>query len=231
MLSRTSMTAAIPLRAFLQAMVVALFAAVLVTGGASHGARAETPDAFIDQFASEAITVLSDAATTDTIRARSFRRFLTAKFDIDLVSRFVLGRHWHGASEAQRAEYRALFEDYIVETYARRLGAYNGETLTVRGVRAVGRKDQAVDTLLHRPSGAPVQIAWRLRAQKDGGWRIIDLVVEGISLAVTQRSDFAAVIQQSGNNVAGLIATLRDRIAAAKQESLKARMVTTANAS
>ncbi len=231
-MTSTMTVSAAPARNLVAVLTAALLAAamMLIAGNARAG-QAEAPDAFIDRFAAEAIAVLSDPKTDDTVRAAEFRRFLTSKFDLDLVSRFVMGKHWRRATAAQRAEYRTLFEDFIVATYARRLGAYSGETLVTRGVRKAGRKDKAVETVLNRPQGAPVSIAWRLRAQKDGGWRIIDIAVEGVSLAVTQRSEFAAVIRQHGDSIPALIESLRAKVTDAEDGHRKAGVVASASAS
>lgn len=66
-----------------------------------------------------------------------------------------------------------------------------------------------------RPQGEPIQVEWRLRREA-GGWKIIDVVVEGISMAVTHRSEFSSVIGRHGGRIGGLLDVLRDKTALAE---------------
>ena len=95
-----------------------------------------------------------------------------------------------------------------MQTYAARLGGYSGETLTVIGARAANDKDFIVSTHLVRPSGPAIAADWRVRVI-DGQYRIIDIMVEGISMAITQRSEFASVVKRDG--IDGLLTILRAR--------------------
>ncbi|MEX2643005.1 MAG: ABC transporter substrate-binding protein, partial [Acetobacterales bacterium] len=148
------MTAAISSTApAIRAALVAVLATALAAFAlaAPAGANSGTAGDFMQRFADEAVAVLQDDRLGTEQRGAAFHRLLTDKFDLDLVSRYVLGRHWNRATPAEQAEYRALFETFIVATYARRLDAYSGETLQVGHARDVGRGDVAVETVLHRP--------------------------------------------------------------------------------
>ena len=184
---------------------------------ATSEARAESglvkeddPALFLRDFSSEAIGVLADGKLSDKERETAFRRLFTAGFDVDLISRFALGRYWRTATSEQRREYRQLFEDFIIESYSRRLNGYSGETLSVGSVRALGRKGVMVSSQIRRLEGPAINVDWRLHTI-DGTWRIIDIEVEGVSLAVTQRSEFATVISNQGGRVEGLLEKLREK--------------------
>ncbi|MBV5334014.1 ABC transporter substrate-binding protein, partial [bacterium] len=124
-----------------------------------------------------------------------------------------LGRYWNVADETQRREYMTLFEKMIVDAYAGRFAEYSGETFKVAGVRPDGDVDSHVTTQIVRPSGPPVNVEWRVR--KTGAtYKIIDVVVEGVSMGVTQRSEFASVIQTNGGQVDGLLKALRAKVTA-----------------
>jgi phospholipid transport system substrate-binding protein len=197
---------------------------VLALAMMSGVARAETPAtasaaaAFVGGLSAEGTALLSDPGLGPEERTLAFRRLFTSSFEVDTISRFVLGRHWRRASAAEKAEYRGLFEDYIVATYARRLDDYGGEAL-VLGAARLERPDLAlVSSQVVRPHGSSVAVDWRLR-HSAAGWRIVDIVVEGISLAITQRATFAAVIRDSGGRIDGLLAKLRQ---ASQQDQSKA---------
>ncbi len=182
------------------------------------GAKAATdgsPDALVRALGGDAIRVLSNKSLDEAQRESEFRRLLLKGFDVDQISRFVLGRFWRQATDQQKAEYRQLFEDYIVKAYASRLGDYSGETLTVKDIRPGDEGDVLVPSEIERPNGPPIHIDWRCRKVNDG-FKIVDVVVEGVSMAITQRQEFGAVIQNGGGSVAVLIDQLRKRTAASK---------------
>jgi phospholipid transport system substrate-binding protein len=172
-------------------------------------AAAADPAAMISDLGRRALEVLGKDAT-QAQRVARFRELLREDFDVPGIGRFVLGRYWNQASEEQRAEFVKLFEDYIAMAYATRLAEYTGETFKVTGSRP--EADGAiVSSQILRPAGAaPVKVDWRLTG-RDGNYKISDVSVDGISMAVTQRSEFASVIQHNGGQVQGLIAMLRQK--------------------
>jgi phospholipid transport system substrate-binding protein len=172
-------------------------------------AAAADPAAMISNLGSRALEVLGKGATQSQ-RLERFRELLRQDFDVPGIARFVLGRYWNIASEEQRTEYVKLFEDYIVMAYATRLAEYTGETFKVTGSRP-DADGAIVSSQIVRPSGAaPVKVDWRLTG-RDGKYKISDVSVDGISMAVTQRSEFASVIQHNGGQVQGLITMLRQK--------------------
>ena len=156
------------------------------------------------------MAILADEGLVGVQRERAFRRLLTAGFDIKTVGRFVLGRYWRKATEAERAEYGRLFEDLIVATYARQLLSYAGADLKVGRVRQQDGKSALVASRLLRAEGEPIRLDWRLLRRGDT-WRIVDVVVEGMSMALSQRSEFKAVIRGNGGRVEALLEKLREK--------------------
>ena len=186
---------------------------LLLLIGIAPGAKAEpTRDAtvFVQSFSDQAVALLADRGLSATDREAAFGRLFTTKFDVALISRFVLGKHWRTATRAQRAEFRRLFEQVIVTSYVRRLEAYAGETLAVGDARRAGNRLVAVSSQILRPKGAPIGVDWRLRRTGEA-WQIIDVVVEGVSLALTQRAEFEGLIKQKGGGIEALLETLRSR--------------------
>ena len=113
-------------------------------------------------------------------------------------------------SEQEQQEFLKLFEDYVVFVYGTRLSNFNGETFKVRGSRT-DESGTIVSTDILSPSGeAPIKVDWRLVTDK-GVFKINDVIIEGISMLVTQRSEFASVIQRHGGQVGGLLTMMRER--------------------
>lgn len=178
---------------------------------ASASTHSPEAGAFINGLADRAIAGLMDKNASRHDRESRFRVLLTDGFDVPLIARFVMGRYWRVASEAERAEYLQLFEDFIVATYSQRFGEYAGENLKVVNTRAQPDGDTWVLSDLMRPSGPPVKVEWRLR-REGSSFKIIDVVVEGVSMSITQRDDFSATIQRAGGKVDALLAQLRDKV-------------------
>lgn len=180
--------------------------AVLLWAGAAVGAM--SPSQFIQEISRDAIDTLRQPGTSLEHREQAFRQILYDRFDLPFIGRFVLGQYWRDATVEQRQDFDRLFALYVLKTYSQRLGGYAGETMTVVSVRQAGTVDVVVRTRIDRPGGSPISADWRVRTS-DGKNKIVDVMVEGISMALTQRQEFAAVIQRHGLD--GLIEILRAR--------------------
>jgi len=205
-------------RRFLRVAAVLL----LVVTGAPLGAQAAVDQdgarAFIDTLGDRTVEILQDDALSSRERIEAFRQLFREGFAVPTIARFVLGRYWRSANEEQQQEYLSLFEDLVVETYARRFNEYSGETFEITGTRPQGEQDVQVQTRILRSDGPPVNVSWRVR-EREGGFQIVDVEVEGVSMALTQRNEFAAIIQRNGGNVEPLLQALRREIETARSRN------------
>ena len=195
---------------------------LLCLGVAAAPVRAATtpPDEaskFVEDLGNRAVALFSNYSPSEAAKSEEeFRKIFREGFDFQLIGRFVLGRFWHSATPEQQAEYRKLFEDWVLNTYTRRIGAYRGETFKITGVHTIQDDDALVDTEIVRPDAPPIKAGWRVRSV-DGQMKIIDVMVEGVSMALTQRQEFASVIQNKGLD--GLLDELKERLAKLKEAS------------
>jgi phospholipid transport system substrate-binding protein len=172
-------------------------------------AAGEDPADFIRALGNQGLEVIRSSATLDQ-KATYFHQMLRQDFNLGDISRFVLGPYWRVASKAQRRQFHALFEDYLVRFYGQRFAQYGGESLRVNG----SRTDPAgtiVTSQIIRPQGPPIKVDWQL-VVSDGRYRISDISIDGVSMALVQRSEFAAIIQRNDGRVASLLATMREAI-------------------
>ena len=160
---------------------------------------------FMDRLAKQAIEVLRRSEDDAEQREAAFRVLLSEGFDVPFIGRFVLGRHWRNATPEQRDRYLALFSEFLIKTYTRRLSEYSGEVFRITGAHPAGKKDVIVRTRIERPSGDPIKAGWRIRGV-GSRLKIIDVSIEGVSMAVTQRAEFASVVQHKG--IDGLLQAL-----------------------
>ena len=171
---------------------------------------------FVQGLGNKAIATLADPKVSKDQAKVVFRDLLNQNFDINTISRFVLGRYWNVATEAEKKEYSTLFEQMIVEVYAERFSQYGGEQFKVIGAQASGENDAIVTSQVLSPSGQPsVNVSWRVRS-KDGSFKVIDVIVENVSMSVTQRSEFASLIESNGSKFEALLVALRQRIQTAQ---------------
>lgn len=140
---------------------------------------------------------------------------LERQTDLDLLARMTMGRHWRRASARQKHAFVEFFSRYLLQSFATRLKQYASADLdTARdsfamiGTQNAGKNDIIVQSRVTPPSGSPLKVDWRLRSRNDR-LVIIDLVIEGVSLLITKRSEISAVIQRIG--IDGLIVELEKR--------------------
>ena len=192
--------------------IIPAFLAVLFIGAVnvplSHAENGSADD-FIKRVGTEAIDSLTDNNLSDKERQDRFREILERTFKIELIARFTLGRHWRRATKPQKKEYVVLFEDFIVQAYAARFKGYAGEGFNVGRARDINDRDKLVQSNLILTDGRKIPVHWRVRGSSE--YKIIDVLVEGVSMAITQRDEFAAIINQRGGKVEGLLRALRDK--------------------
>jgi len=169
--------------------------------------------AFMNQLWDRAVEVLNKKSDP-ALRQERFRQLFHADFDCPGIARFVLGRYWRDASEEEQRDFVKLFEEYVVFVYTARLSNFGGQDFKIRGSRSDG-DGVMVSTDVFSPGGSsPLKIDWRL-VSDNGTYKINDVIVEGVSMLVTQRSEFASIVQRNGGQVRGLLAMMREKTASA----------------
>jgi phospholipid transport system substrate-binding protein len=187
-----------------------LFCTVVNTVPSRANGFTDGAEKFVKSLASNAISSLTSKNLTAKERRINFRALLSDYFDIQGIGKWALGRYWRKASTSERSEYLVLFEDLIVGTYANRFKTYSNEKLLVKGSSSRG-KFAIVKSHLSTNNQNPIRVEWRV-TQPDGKYKIFDIVVEGVSMIRTQRSEFSSVIRRKDGKVSGLITVLRAKL-------------------
>lgn len=201
---------------------MAICGLVLATGPGAVPARADQlsdgASHFVDDLGRKAISTIANDKNNQPQMRQEFHKLLLEGFDVPYIGRFVLGRYWNVATPDQRQQYLGLFQDMVVATYAARFTQYSGETMKITGARDAGDHDAIVSSVIDRPNGAPpVHVDWRVR-DTNGTYKIIDVAVENVSMSITQRSEFASVIERNGGQVQGLLDAMRNKVAQLKNQ-------------
>jgi len=175
--------------------------------------RPKDAGAFITMLGERAVDELADQTLDETERERRFRSLFNESVDVPAIGRFVIGTHWRQASEEDKAAFLQVFEDAIVQRFLPLFAEYSGETFSIGRIRQDANNPQHlfVTTSIVQTNGEPVDVEWRVR-ERDSSYQILDIIAEGVSMAITLRQEYSSVIRQSG--VKGLTAQLRKKVEA-----------------
>jgi phospholipid transport system substrate-binding protein len=192
--------------------LVASLALLLLTGERALAA-VSTGDAekFINGLGADAIGSLTGSNLSSADREARFDGLLKANFDMPGISKFVLGRYWKIATPDQQAEFAQLLEKLLTQSYAKAFAQYSGQKFAVTGARSNDDGSTIVNSTINQPNGDIIRLDWRVEDEA-GKPTITDLLVEGVSLRTTHRSDFASAIQSNGGTVKGLLDALRQKV-------------------
>ncbi len=164
--------------------------------------------AFINQLGVQAIQVLGPNVAMQQ-RVQRFHQLFGSDFDLPTIAQFTLGRYWRIATPQQQQDYLALLQDYLAQAYAGRLAQYAGEKFNATNAQQQGDAT-VVFSEITRNDGSKIHVEWHLVNRS--GWKITDAYVAGVSMAITQRDEFASVIQQGGGQVQYLLDRIRQKV-------------------
>lgn len=139
------------------------------------------------------------------------RQVIEAAVDVEEIGRFALGRFWRTATAEQQKEYSTLFHDVLLNSITAKVGEYKGVTYSM-GTTQTRDDGEHVATVVTRPNNPPNDVSWVV-ANTPGGLKIVDVIAEGTSMRLTQRSDYAAYLARNNASVAALINAMREQIA------------------
>jgi phospholipid transport system substrate-binding protein len=175
-------------------------------------AHAQTPDAaaaFVDKVGKDLTGVVNGPGSIEQKKVK-LRQIIDQVVDVGAVARFCLGRFWRTATPEQQKQYTDLFHSVLVINITGKVGDYVGVTFAMG--RALPREGAiAVSSVVTRPGNAPSKVDW-LVSSESGSLKIIDVIAEGTSLRLTQRSDYAAYLARNNNSVQALIDAMRQQV-------------------
>jgi len=207
-----------------QILAFVVLAAVVATPAQPALAQTANPaEAFIQQSVDRGYQIINNTGLSPEQRREQFRSFLLNLTDLHRIGTFTLGQYANSASPSDLQSFDKAFEDYAVSVYQTRLGKYNGQTLKVTGSEVRAADDVIVNAVVMAIGGGasqqPIRVAFRVRKTPEGRPIITDMQVEGIWLALSERSDFTGFLQQHGGSVSQLADHLRAQADQVRAES------------
>jgi len=168
-----------------------------------------TAESFVQTQAQRALRILNDRSDAEKIRA--FRDFTDQVADVTTITHFVLGKYNRTISPDDFQRFAVAFRDYASSVYESRLNDYHGQTLRVTGSTVRKPGDVIVASVVAGGGQAqPVPVRWRV-IHGAGGWKVYDVEVNGVWLAITEQQDFVSTIDNAHGDVGVLIDQLEKR--------------------
>ena len=190
---------------------LATTAASVLTLATAGGAAAQSADAaqtLVRQVANDVLALIRSPAG-DAAKQAEFVRIMDQYADMRQIAGFALGRYSRTMPDALKDRYVEAFKRFVAASYVSRFSEYSGETVDIGRARA-GSGGYLVDTTVQRGAQPPLQVGW-LNSDRSGRPLVSDFVVEGISMATSQRSEFTSLIGSYGGDTERFVQYLESR--------------------
>jgi|SRR5271169_2998555 len=180
-----------------------------IPGGAPRSlAATDAPASFVSDFASRAFAAMRSEDTAAAWQEQ-FRQLFRQYFDVEACAHSALGPHWLNATTLQRQEFAERYEDYVVIGYSAALGLLSNARFEVMGSQP-DEQGVIVTSRISLIGTEPIRVDWQLNPT-DHGYKVIDVIVGGISKATMQHADLVSVIQRNGGHMSALLVALREK--------------------
>tara|TARA_B100001250_G_scaffold383883_1_gene378189 strand:- start:553 stop:1167 length:615 start_codon:yes stop_codon:yes gene_type:complete len=181
---------------------------ILLSIFVSNASLAKDPSSLIIEIVDEAATVLSSSKSVN-LKIETLNDIAERSVDIDGIGMYTLGKYRKSLNDEQKEKYKKLFKLYFLKSFSSRLVDYTDPKIQVVSQKKINEKYTIVNSLLEATSKRPqVKIDWRVYTKNPDKPLIRDLIVEGLSLARTQKEEFNSVIQNNGGDIGALFKTL-----------------------
>ena len=194
---------------------LAIASALLIVGFVTPVAAEQTPREVVQSTSDEVLAVLAEKDLSKQERRDKVRTIVLRSMDFETLSRLVLARNWSRFSPAQQQEFIQEFQDHLASVYGRRLDDYRNEKVSIVGDRREPNGDSTVQTKILRGGGSnDIEVDYRLR-ESNGQWKVIDFIVEEISMVANFRSQFQDIVASGGPEK--LLQLLKEKTAAGQE--------------
>tara|TARA_B100000989_G_scaffold285397_1_gene253063 strand:+ start:701 stop:1291 length:591 start_codon:yes stop_codon:yes gene_type:complete len=168
------------------------------------------PDVFVQSTVNRASQILSKDISKEE-KINQLKSIAKETVDIEGVGFYSLGAARKNLNEAQKSQYSRLFEDYFLKSFSSRLAEYTNPEIEVKGKKKLNENYTIVNSLLIGTSERPeVKIDWRIYTKNSENPLIRDLIIEGLSLARTQKEEFSSILNSNKGDINSLFKTLEE---------------------
>lgn len=187
-------------------------AAFLFSANAHAEVDAAKADTFIRQVTSDGIEEIINADVSQKVKDERFEKLFNNALDLDFIGQFVLGRYWKTATPAQRDMFIKVYRELNIKTWSARFDEFKGKSFVFVGTTPSTSANQIfVNTTVAMDQGQPAKVVWRVK-QKGNTFKIVDIIIENVSLAITARNEYTAFIKNNPGGVDALIKDLQKKV-------------------
>ena len=190
-----------------------LIAFILLLSGfcfQAHAIDSTAAENFVKKVTTEGIEEIINANISMAQKDERFAKLFDEYLDLDYIGKFVLGRYWKTATPKQREDFINVYREFNVKTWSKRFDEFKGKSFDFNGTSPSNSEGQIfVNTSVDMGEGAPAKVVWRIKDNEK--MKIVDIVIENVSLAITARNEYTAYIKKAPGGLDDLIEDLRQK--------------------
>ncbi len=188
-----------------------LTALLLAANSANAEINAQKAEDFVKNVTKQGIEEIINSDVSQAEKDQRFAKLFNEYLDLDFIGRFVLGRYWKTATPKQRTEFVNVYRELNIKTWSKRFDEFKGKTFVFNGASPSSSENQIfVNSVVPMDQGAPAKVVWRVK-ETNGQFKVVDIIIENVSLAITARNEYTAYIRKSPNGLDGLISDLKKK--------------------
>lgn len=169
-------------------------------------------EAFVHKVTDEGVEDIINANISQKEKDARFEKLFNSALDLDFIGQFVLGRNWKTATPEQRKEFIKIYRALNIKSWSQRFDEFKGKDFDFHGTSPSTSANQVfVNTSVKMDSGEPAKVVWRVR-EKNGQFKIVDIIIENVSLAINARNEYSAFIKNNPGGINALIADLQAKL-------------------
>ena len=194
-------------------LLAAVFAAAAFLSGTVRAeVDAQGAQKFVEKVTSDGIEQIINAYVSQAEKDKRFEKLFNSARDMDFIGKFVLGRNWRTATPAQRKAFIQVYRELNVKTWSKRFDEFKGKAFVFTGTTPSSSAGQVyVDSTVNMGEGEPAKVKWRVR-QEGKSFKIVDIVIENVSLAITARYEYSGFLKNNPGGVDALIKDLQNKV-------------------
>lgn len=198
---------------FMNKYIAFIFSALfLFSQNAKAEVDASAAENFVKDTTQKGIVEIINSNASQAERNARFEKLFNSALDLKFIGQFVLGRNWRTASAEQREKFIDVYRKLNVKTWSKRFDEFKGKEFIFKGTSPSSSANQIfVNSIVPMEEAQPASVVWRVK-ETDGKFKIVDIIIENVSLAITARNEYTAFIKKSPDGLNGLIADLENKV-------------------
>ncbi len=191
--------------------VLFAFAVVFANSPAKADVDAAAAEKFVENVTKDGIENIINANISQKEKDARFSKLFNEALDLKFIGQFVLGRYWRTATPAQKEAFIDAYRELNIQTWSKRFDEFKGRKFIFEGTTPSSSANQVfVNSTVPMDQGAPAKVVWRVK-QVGNSFKIVDIIIENVSLAITARNEYSAYIKKAPNGIDDLIKDLQKK--------------------